>query len=112
MGRYTIELRGKLPPPHGVGPRDIAGTITIGPVSEAIHAGDLELKSIHWLHLIDKAGSMTSVDVVNPGTYDNYASVTFWRLTTVNVGTTPTTVLTRVTITSGSKTWRFLARGE
>jgi hypothetical protein len=107
MGTYTIELRGKLPPPHGIGPRDIAGTITIGPVSEAIHAGDLELKSIHWLHLIDKAGSMTGVNVVNPGTYDNYASVTFWRITVGDGGT-----LTRKTITSGSKTWRFLARGE
>lgn len=107
MGTYTVELRGKLPPPQGVGPRDITGTIVIGPVSEAIHAGDLELRSIHWLHLTDKVGSMTTVDVVNPGTYDNYASVTFWRVVAALGGT-----LARREITAGSKTWRFDARGE
>lgn len=109
MVTSTLELKGKLQPPNGVGPRVIAGVLVIGPISEPVRPKDLDLRTIHELHLIDRVGSLTSVNVQAPGSFGNYASVTFRRLayTSGKIGS-----VTITDITSGSKTYRFTAVGE
>lgn len=109
MVTSTLELSGKLEAPHGVGPRVIAGQLVIGPISEPVRPKDLGLRTIHELHLINMAGTLSYVSVVAPGSYGNYASVTFVRLayTSGKVGS-----VTLTNITSGSKTFRFSAVGE
>lgn len=112
MTSSTLELTGKLQyPPNGIGPRVVAGLLSVG-YSETVRPKDLGLKTIHELHLINEPGTMSFVHVQAPGSYGNYASVTFWRVSIVSIGTTPTAAIKGVAISSGTKTFRFSAVGE
>ena len=72
----TFESRDKFPPgPAGMGATLVQGHVKIEPYSVALHAKDLHLNTIKALFLEQYTiGSFTIVDVVAPGTYDNYAS--------------------------------------
>lgn len=109
MVTSTLELAGKLEPAHGVGPRVVAGVLIIGTVSEPVRPKNLDLRTIHELHLVNKAGTLSYVNVVAPGSLGNYASVTFVRIgyTTAKIGS-----VTLTDVTSGSRTFRFTAVGE
>lgn len=109
MGTYTLELQGSLEnPPVGVGPRIVTGQIVLGTVSEAVHAGSLGLRTINTFAAIPAPGTMFHVAVNAPGSIGyggNYASVTFSRMQM-------TGTMAMKAITTGSKTFRFIAEGE
>ena len=83
MTTFSVDLAGKTAKPYGAGMRVVAGEVKIKPLTEAIHAKDLDLKSIHTIQLnanngtFSFAGTMLVAHAVvnEPGSYDNYASV-------------------------------------
>ena len=81
MTTFSVNLAGKTAKPYGVGMRVVAGGAILKPTAEAIHAGDIDLKSIHAIQLSDVgtygAGTVAAAFPVidTPGSYDNYASV-------------------------------------
>jgi len=103
MATYTIELRGKTELPHGVGPRVIQGRMTIAPASEAVHSGDVELRTIQALVVQSPSiGTAVFATVSAPGSYDNYASLTAYNLATTGAPV----------VRTGSATLTFVAVGE
>lgn len=108
-GTYTIELEGKTVTPSGTGQRVMTVKCVMSPMFQAIHAGDIGLRRIVSIAPVDvKSGSMFFFSVSpDPGSYQNYASVTFWRIA-LRVGGT----IGRDTITDGSKTFWIRATGD
>lgn len=100
---FNLKLKGRTPVTHGKGPRIIEGLMSLAPASEAMHAKDVELRSIHAVFIEQRsAGSFIETNLVNPGSYGNYAS-----FAVMNVGTGADAVAV-----AGSTTARFLAIGE
>jgi len=103
MSSFTIELKGKTDVPHGTGAKFIIGSMSIAPASEAVHVDDVELQTIQALFIQQNPfGTLIGVSVNAPGSYDNYASLTAYTLSTAGA---PTAI-------AGSHTIRFLAVGE
>ncbi|MBW2560556.1 MAG: hypothetical protein JRE40_06830 [Deltaproteobacteria bacterium] len=103
MATYTIDLKGKTVPPHGVGARVVQGRMTIAPASEAVHSSDVELRTIQALMVQSPAiGTAVFVSVSAPGSYDNYASLTAYNLATAGAPVAA----------AGSHTLTFVAVGE
>lgn len=100
---FTVALKGKTVKAYGIGMRVVEGEVTIDFVREAIHAKDIDLKTIHSLFMSDYGiGTALFVNVGTPGTYDNWASVTAYNIATA---VAPVAV-------SGTHTVRFMAIGE
>ena len=102
----TIVSKSKMRPgPSGMGAKVIQGHMTLVPTREAIQHSDVELNTINALFIEQNTpGSWTVVDVVAPGTYDNYAS-----LTTYNLNGTGGYIAVR---TAGTQNVHFMAVGE
>lgn len=99
----TLKLKGRTPVTHGRGPRVIEGLMSLAPASEALHAEDVELRSIDALFIEQTAiGSFIETKLVNPGSYGNYASFAMMNLATGEVPAAR----------AGSVSVRFLALGE
>jgi len=104
----TFESENRFPPgPAGMGAKLVQGHIKIEPYSAAIHAGDLHLNTIKALFLEQyTVGSFTIVNLVAPGTYDNYASLTSYDIFGTGDGGYPQDKV------SGYLNTHFLAFGE
>jgi len=99
---FTADLSGKSELPHGSGMRIYEGSITLAPASEAMHAKDLELHSIHAVFPTNQQmATLMYTTITNPGTANNYAS--FYAYKFLNG-----TVVSR----TGSFTFRALVIGE
>jgi len=110
MTTFSVDLAGKTAKPYGMGMRVVAGEVKIKPLLEAIHAKDLELKSIHALQVnanfggtLCHAGSMlvAQAAVSEPGSFDNYASVAAYQQKAASQAAA-----------SGTFTLQFMALGE
>jgi len=103
---FTISSTNRLPPgPAGMGAKVVQGHLSLGPAKEAIHHSDVELNTIKALFIEQHTiGSYTIVSLVEPGTYDNYASLTAYNLN--GTGGYP------AARTAGTINARFLAFGE
>jgi hypothetical protein len=103
----TIVIRAKskiTPGPAGMGAKLVHGEMTLVPTREAIHCSDLGVNSIKGLYIEQNAiGSIVTVSLIGPGSYDNYAS-----LKTYQTGASGTLVLNTV----GTLKVNFLALGE
>lgn len=112
-GTYTIELEGKTLPGKGLGQRLTTVKCVMSPAKDtAIHAQDVGLRrivSIDAANVLE--GSMFFFSVVSPGSYNNYASVTMWRLRIAPAGSAYGT-FARDVIASGSKTFWVQATGD
>ena len=65
----------------GMGAKVVQGHLSLPPTEEAIHHSDVHLNTIKALFIEQNTiGSFIVVDVVAPGTYDNYASLTSYNL--------------------------------
>ena len=108
MTTFSVDLAGKTAKPYGVGMRVVAGEAKLKPTTEAIHAKDLNLKSIYGIQLNDAgtygAGTVVAAfPVINtPGSYDNYASVVAVTLAGTCLPAAPV----------GTFTLQFMAIGE
>lgn len=109
MTTFSVDLAGKTGKPSGVGMRVVAGEVQIKPAAEAIHAASLDLKTIHTIQLnanfgsLCHAGSMlvAQAAVSEPGSFDNYASVSVYQQTAAAIA-----------VKSGTFTLQFMAIGE
>ena len=107
MTTFSVNLAGKTAKPYGVGMRVVAGGAILKPTAEAIHAGDIDLKSIHAIQLSDVgtygAGTALAAFAVidTPGSYDNYASVVAAQIHG-----------TYQVVPAGTLTLQFMAIGE
>lgn len=72
-----IRSKNKMPPGiTGMGAAVVQGNLTIVPTREAIHCTDVELNQIKAIFLEQATnGSMVTVSLIGPGSYDNYASL-------------------------------------
>jgi len=88
--------------PAGMGPAVVQGKMTLVPTREAVHCSDVKLNTIRCLLLEQNTnGSMVTVSLVGPGSYDNYASLKSYD----GAGTARLR-------TAGTLTTNFLAVGE
>jgi len=109
MTTFSVDLAGKTAKPYGAGMRVVAGEVKLKPSTEAIHAKDLDLKSIHAINLnanfgsLCHAGSMlvAQAGINEPGSFDNYASVSVYQQTAAALAAK-----------SGTFTLQFMALGE
>ena len=109
MTTFSVNLAGKTAKPYGIGMRVVAGEVKIKPLTEAIHAKDIGLKSIHAIQLNANDGTYTyagtmivaQAAVNAPGSYDNFASVSVRQQ---KAGTASTK--------TGTFTLQFMALGE
>jgi len=110
MSTFSVDLAGKTAKPYGVGMRTIAGEVKLKPSIEAIHAKDLDLKSIHAIQLspnyggtLCHAGSMlvAQAGISEPGSFDNYASVSVYQQKAASIA-----------VKTGTFTLQFMAFGE
>ena len=104
----TFESRDRFPPgPTGMGAVLVQGHLQIEPYSAALHAKDLHLNTIKALFLEQYTiGSFTIVNLVEPGSYDNYASLTSYDIFGTADGGYPQDKV------SGVLNTHFLAFGE
>lgn len=83
---FDIRSRNKIESgPSGMGPAVIQGKLTLVPTREAIHCSDIDLNVIKFVSIEQNTnGSMVFVNLVAPGSYDNYASLKSYDLAGTN----------------------------